>query len=68
MWNMEDQIKFFSLIFDLEHEFLHQFLTSSFLVGKAAQAATYLFLLWSVLCMLKHLLCQKITMTLWTDD
>lgn len=65
---MEDQMKFLSLIFDLEYEFVLQFLTSFFLAVKAAQAATYLFLLWSALCMLKHLLCQKITMTLWTDD
>lgn len=61
-------MKLVSLIFDLEYEFVLQFLTLSFCVGKAAQAATYLFLLWSALCMLKHLLCQKITMTLWTDD
>lgn len=35
---------------------------------QAAQAITYLIFLWSVLCMLKHWVCQKITMTLWTDD
>lgn len=57
-------MKFLSLIWSMNLYFGF----SHSLSLQAAQAATYLFFLWSALCMLKQWVCQKITMTLWTDD
>lgn len=51
-------MKFLTLIFKPEYEFVH-FPTLSFLLGKAAQTAGYFFLPCSALYILKHLLQPK---------